>query len=45
MVKMHGLDINEIEGTGKNGRVTKEDVLLHMEGEKTTGGGAQQEFS
>jgi len=40
MVKMHGLDINSIKGTGKDGRVNKEDVLLHMEGDKKVGGGA-----
>lgn len=34
MAKKHGLNINQITGTGKNGRVTKEDVILYMEGGK-----------
>ena len=32
MAKKHGLNINEIPGTGKNDRVTKEDVINFMEG-------------
>jgi len=31
LLEMHKLDVNEITGTGKNGRVTKEDVLKYME--------------
>jgi 2-oxoisovalerate dehydrogenase E2 component (dihydrolipoyl transacylase) len=31
-VKKNGLDINQIKGTGKGGRVTKEDAILFMEG-------------
>jgi len=32
MAKLNGLDINAIPATGKNGRVTKEDVINFMEG-------------
>jgi pyruvate/2-oxoglutarate dehydrogenase complex dihydrolipoamide acyltransferase (E2) component len=32
MAKKNGLDINTIPGTGKGGRVTKEDVINFMEG-------------
>ncbi|KAL6708442.1 hypothetical protein ACN47E_002705 [Coniothyrium glycines] len=31
LVKEHGLTIEDIEGTGKEGRVTKEDVQRHIE--------------
>lgn len=31
MVKEHGLDPSQITGTGKGGRVTKEDVVAHIE--------------
>jgi pyruvate/2-oxoglutarate dehydrogenase complex dihydrolipoamide acyltransferase (E2) component len=34
MAKMNGLDINQIPGTGKKGRVTKEDLINFMEGPK-----------
>ena len=30
LVDEHNLDISEIGGTGKNGRITKEDILLHL---------------
>ena len=30
MVRKEGLNINQIKGTGKNGRVVKEDVINHM---------------
>nr|POE74767.1 lipoamide acyltransferase component [Quercus suber] len=30
LIKEHNLDIGDIEGTGKDGRVLKEDVQLHM---------------
>jgi len=30
LVEEHKLDINEIEGTGKNGRVTKDDIVKFM---------------
>ena len=30
IAREHNVDINSIEGTGKNGRVTKEDVLNHI---------------
>jgi 2-oxoisovalerate dehydrogenase E2 component (dihydrolipoyl transacylase) len=32
LAKKHNLDISTIKGTGKGGRVTKEDVLLVIEG-------------
>jgi 2-oxoisovalerate dehydrogenase E2 component (dihydrolipoyl transacylase) len=35
-VKKNGLDINQITGTGKGGRVTKEDAILFMEGGSKT---------
>jgi 2-oxoisovalerate dehydrogenase E2 component (dihydrolipoyl transacylase) len=35
LCKQHGLDINEIPGTGKDGRVTKEDVHKFMEARKS----------
>ena len=31
MIKQHKLDISKIPGTGKDGRVTKEDVIIFME--------------
>jgi 2-oxoglutarate dehydrogenase E2 component (dihydrolipoamide succinyltransferase) len=31
LVALHGLDTSGIAGTGKNGRITKEDVLAHIE--------------
>jgi len=30
MVEEHKLDISQISGTGKNGRITKEDILKHL---------------
>ncbi|MEQ8677250.1 MAG: dihydrolipoamide acetyltransferase family protein [Aggregatilineales bacterium] len=33
MVSEHSLDVSEIEGTGRDGRITKRDVLAYMEGE------------
>jgi 2-oxoisovalerate dehydrogenase E2 component (dihydrolipoyl transacylase) len=30
LAREHGVDINEIKGTGEHGRVTKEDVLRHV---------------
>ena len=39
MAKEHNLDLNQIEGTGFEGRVTKEDVLRHMS--ELQAGGAQ----
>ncbi|CAO1612740.1 unnamed protein product [Parajaminaea phylloscopi] len=32
MCREHSLDVNDIRGTGKDGRVTKEDVMRHMDG-------------
>ena len=32
LIKEKGLDINNISGTGKDGRVTKGDVLLYLKG-------------
>jgi pyruvate/2-oxoglutarate dehydrogenase complex dihydrolipoamide acyltransferase (E2) component len=32
MIREHKLDISKINGTGKDGRITKEDVLNHMSG-------------
>jgi 2-oxoisovalerate dehydrogenase E2 component (dihydrolipoyl transacylase) len=37
MVKEHKLKIEDIEGTGKEGRVLKEDVQRHAEAAKQTG--------
>lgn len=34
LLKQHSLDITEIEGTGKDGRVMKEDVNRHIENQK-----------
>lgn len=36
MVKEHGLKIEDIEGTGKEGRVTKDDVQRYVEAAKQT---------
>jgi 2-oxoglutarate dehydrogenase E2 component (dihydrolipoamide succinyltransferase) len=36
MVEEHGLDPAAIAGTGKDGRLTKEDVLAHLEQAKTS---------
>jgi len=30
--KRNNIDINSITGTGKGGRVTKDDIIIHMEG-------------
>jgi 2-oxoisovalerate dehydrogenase E2 component (dihydrolipoyl transacylase) len=37
LLKEHNLNIEDIEGTGKDGRVLKEDVYNHLEGPKTAG--------
>jgi pyruvate/2-oxoglutarate dehydrogenase complex dihydrolipoamide acyltransferase (E2) component len=37
MAAEHGLDLSQIEGTGRGGRVRKQDVLAYLEGD---GGGA-----
>lgn len=31
LIRRHGLDINKISASGKNGRVLKEDVLAYIE--------------
>ena len=36
LLKEHNLNIEDIEGTGKDGRVLKEDVHNHLEGANTT---------
>ncbi|MBI4082875.1 MAG: E3 binding domain-containing protein, partial [Candidatus Lambdaproteobacteria bacterium] len=36
MVAEHGLDAAQIEGTGRRGQVTKEDVVRHLERAATT---------
>ncbi|MBU0755485.1 MAG: E3 binding domain-containing protein, partial [Planctomycetes bacterium] len=35
MVEEHDLDAEKIKGTGKEGRVTKEDVVTHLKGAET----------
>ena len=36
LLRENKLDIKDVKGTGKNGRILKEDVLNFMEGKKTT---------
>jgi pyruvate/2-oxoglutarate dehydrogenase complex dihydrolipoamide acyltransferase (E2) component len=36
MVQIHNLDLSQIEGTGRNGRITKKDVLAYMDQQPTT---------
>lgn len=31
LVKQHDLDIGQVQGTGRNGRITRQDVLSHIE--------------
>jgi len=38
MAKLNGLNINDIPGTGKKGRVTKEDVINFMDGKASPQG-------
>ncbi|MDQ2903800.1 MAG: dihydrolipoamide acetyltransferase family protein [Ktedonobacteraceae bacterium] len=35
LAREHGLELNEIEGTGTNGRVRKEDILAYLEQRQT----------
>ncbi|MCZ2128354.1 MAG: 2-oxo acid dehydrogenase subunit E2 [Anaerolineales bacterium] len=35
----HGVDLGQVNGTGLNGRITKNDVLAFVEGRKTKGAG------
>lgn len=44
LVTEHDIDINQIEGSGKHGRITKEDVLAYMEPE-TSAAPAQQSMT
>jgi 2-oxoglutarate dehydrogenase E2 component (dihydrolipoamide succinyltransferase) len=37
LVEEHKLDISTITGTGKNGRITKEDIVKHMKSSPTAG--------
>ncbi len=39
MVAEHELDPTQIEGTGRNGRLTKEDVIRHLESHEQTASG------
>jgi pyruvate/2-oxoglutarate dehydrogenase complex dihydrolipoamide acyltransferase (E2) component len=41
MAAAHGLDLDRIEGTGRGGRVTKQDVLAVIGGDGGDGGGAE----
>ena len=34
LIKENKLDINQVKGTGENGRILKEDVLNHMSSSK-----------
>src|SRR3954470_18337529 len=40
MAAEHGLDLAKIEGTGRGGRVRKQDVLAYLEGDGAEAGGA-----
>ncbi len=40
MAKEHGLSLQAIEGTGSAGRITKDDVLNHLQGQNQEGGAA-----
>jgi 2-oxoglutarate dehydrogenase E2 component (dihydrolipoamide succinyltransferase) len=41
LVDEHGLDISKITGSGKNGRITKEDILKHMKNDPAPGAPAE----
>lgn len=36
MVSEHGIDATQLKGSGKNGRITKEDIITHVEKIKTS---------
>jgi pyruvate/2-oxoglutarate dehydrogenase complex dihydrolipoamide acyltransferase (E2) component len=40
IAREHGIAISDIPGSGKDGRVTKDDILRHVEGGGTEGGAA-----
>ncbi|GAB5449707.1 MAG: 2-oxoglutarate dehydrogenase complex dihydrolipoyllysine-residue succinyltransferase [Halioglobus sp.] len=35
LAQEHNLDVTQIEGTGKNGRITKEDILSHLKAQES----------
>jgi len=43
LLKEHGLDITAISGTGRGGRVTRDDVIKHVESTGPVAGGADVE--
>jgi 2-oxoglutarate dehydrogenase E2 component (dihydrolipoamide succinyltransferase) len=43
LLKEHGLDIAAISGTGRGGRVTRDDVLSHIDGAKSVASGDDAE--
>ena len=36
IAKRHNVDLSKVQGTGKDGRVMKEDILAYLEGGKET---------
>ncbi|MDZ4727882.1 MAG: 2-oxoglutarate dehydrogenase complex dihydrolipoyllysine-residue succinyltransferase [Leptospira sp.] len=40
MIEENKLDVSKIKGTGRNGQITKEDVILYMESSKSGAGAA-----
>lgn len=43
VAERHGVDLDQIEGTGLGGRVTKKDILAYLEGERPTAAKAEPE--
>jgi 2-oxoglutarate dehydrogenase E2 component (dihydrolipoamide succinyltransferase) len=43
MVEQHDIDLSQIEGSGRNGRIRKKDVLAYLEGQPSTE--AEQELA